>query len=432
MHVIGAGLSGLAAAVRLSEKGVPVSLYERSPQAGGRARSYHDKQLDMVIDNGNHLLLSGNWAAMSLLASIDALDSLIGPDEAVFPFIDMMTGASWTIRFNQGRWPTWVFDARARVPGSRASDYLPLALMALARGGETVADYVAAGHRLQAPLVAPLCIAVLNAEPKVASARLLAAVLRETVLKGADFCLPRIARAGLSESFAHPALRYLHKKGVDIRLGQRITAFETRAGALAALRLGEERVALADTDMAILAVAPEGARELLPELPVPEGAVPIVNLHYRLPTAPSPTWEAPFLGLVGGLAQWLFLRGSVASVTISAAEAVADWESEALAMRVWREIAPALDLPAAEMPPARVVKEKRATFLQSPANEARRPHALSPLANLMLAGDWTATGLPATIEGSVRSGYKAAEMCFAMLTQRPLPPDWANGRGGNS
>src|SRR4051794_13788938 len=96
IHVIGAGLSGLAAAVRLAQRGERAVVHEAAGQAGGRCRSYHDPQLDMMIDNGNHLLLSANHAALAFLATIGAADRLIGPDSAEFAFIDLKTNERWT------------------------------------------------------------------------------------------------------------------------------------------------------------------------------------------------------------------------------------------------------------------------------------------------------------------------------------------------
>src|SRR6185295_16003970 len=101
-HIIGAGLAGLSAAARLAAKGVRVAVYEATSQAGGRCRSYHDPQLDMTIDNGNHLVLSGTDAALGFLDLIGARDRLIGPGNAHFPFVDLATGERWTIRPNDG------------------------------------------------------------------------------------------------------------------------------------------------------------------------------------------------------------------------------------------------------------------------------------------------------------------------------------------
>jgi uncharacterized protein with NAD-binding domain and iron-sulfur cluster len=102
-------------------------------------------------------------------------------------------------------------------------------------------------------------------------------------------------------------------------------------------------------------------------------------------------------------------------VTISAATPLIDLPPESIAAPVWPEVARALDLPAgAPMPPVKVIKEKRATFAQTPDQADRRPGPRGPLHNLVLAGDWTATGLPATIEGAVRSGHTAAETVIAL------------------
>jgi phytoene dehydrogenase-like protein len=98
VHIIGAGLAGLAAAVHLRASGANLRLYEAAPRAGGRCRSYHDPQLGCVIDNGNHLLMSGNLSAMAYLDAIKARDRLTGPASADYPFLDVNTGARWTPR----------------------------------------------------------------------------------------------------------------------------------------------------------------------------------------------------------------------------------------------------------------------------------------------------------------------------------------------
>ena len=116
VHIAGAGLAGLSAAVRLIDRGFRVAVYEATNQAGGRCRSYHDPQLDMVIDNGNHLLLSGNRAALGYLDVVGARDKLVGPGTASVPFMDLKSGQRWTLHANDGAIPWWIFVPSRRVP----------------------------------------------------------------------------------------------------------------------------------------------------------------------------------------------------------------------------------------------------------------------------------------------------------------------------
>jgi uncharacterized protein with NAD-binding domain and iron-sulfur cluster len=123
--------------------------------------------------------------------------------------------------------------------------------------------------------------------------------------------------------------------------------------------------------------------------------------------------EAGFWGLIGGVAEWAFAKGGILSVTISAANKYNDTDNAELAARVWADLAAAFGLAAADIPEHRVVREKRATFAATPAQLAKRPATRTGIKNLALAGDWTDTGLPATIEGAIRSGNAAA---LAILT----------------
>ncbi len=384
VHVIGAGLAGLAAACRLAELGHAVILSEAAPQAGGRARSYFDRRLGCRIDNGNHLLLSGNRAALGFLRRVGAESSLTGPAAPVFPFRDLASGAAWSLRLNSSRLPWWILSPRRRVPGTRLRDYLALARLRRAGVDDRVAALVGDAGPLYARLLEPLAIAALNTLPAEASAHPLGAVVRETLEKGGHAALPRWAALGLSESFVDPALAWLRARGAEIRLGERVTE----------LRPGQP---------AILAVPPWAAKELMPELTVPDAFESICNLHFKARLDPG---EAGFYGLLGGMAEWVFPRGEVVSVTISAANRYLALSPEEIAARVWAELARGFGLDAA-LPPARVLWEKRATFVCTPAQLRRRPGPRSPRPGIALAGDWTDTGLPATIEGAIRSGEAA-------------------------
>ncbi len=113
-------------------------------------------------------------------------------------------------------------------------------------------------------------------------------------------------------------------------------------------------------------------------------------------------------GIIGGTAEWVFSKREVVSVTVSAADRIVDRPADELRDLLWRDLRLAFALPAAPTPPARIVKERRATFRATPAQQARRPAAATAWTNLHLAGDYVDTGLPATIEGAIRSGFAAA------------------------
>jgi len=405
--VIGAGLAGLSAAVRLVRAGRSVTVHEAAGRAGGRCRSFFDEVLDRRIDNGNHLILSGNDDTREYLEAIGATDRLYGPERAEFPFFDLETGERWTVRPAAGRIPWWILSPARRVPGSRPAEYLRALRLARADDDATVAQCLDGGGSLFQRFWEPLAVAALNTGADEGSASLLWPVVRETFGRGEAACRPRIASPGLSECFVDPAVRFLEAAGAAVRLRSRLRAMTFDGDNVATLDFaGGETMRLGADDRVVLAVPPAPATALLPELEAPRESRAIVNGHFLVgPIAPRPC----FLGLIGGVCQWLFVRGDVASVTVSAADALAEKSSDTIATRMWIEVARALGLEGKPLPAFRIVKEKRATFAQTPAETKRRPRFRTAWSNLVLAGDWTDTGLPATIEGSVRSGRTAAD-----------------------
>jgi len=153
----------------------------------------------------------------------------------------------------------------------------------------------------------------------------------------------------------------------------------------------------------------------------PEGGRPGGNARVRWPVTFADALDRTVVGVVGAAAQGLFVRGDSVSVTVSAATALSDEDGDALAARLWDDASAAIGLMGgwSDAPPpfskvkSRIVKEKRATFLQTPEALEIRPPTRGPIANLFLAGDWTDTGLPATIEGAIRSGDAAADAIMA-------------------
>lgn len=410
-HIIGAGISGLSAGVRLANAGYVVHVHEATQQVGGRCRSYFDAATNLTIDNGNHLLLSANHHALAYARAIGSEAGLVGPKVAQFPFVDIKTGQRWLLDLGDSRLPLWVFDESRRVPDTGLTDYLKLAPLAWASStAKTVGDTVTCKGVLYDRLVQPLLLAALNCDPPEGSAGLAGAIVRESLLAGGQACRPLVAHDGLSAVLIDPAIKFLEGKGGSVRIGRELREIVSAAGRATVLKFGgDDNVVLGPDDAVVLAVPPRSATTLLPGLSAPTKFRAIVNAHFRFD---PPRDAPPLVGVVGGLVEWLFAFPQRLSVTISNADRLVDMPREELAQAIWSDVCKAGGV-AGDLPPWQIVRERRATFEATPEQNALRPGAKTAFNNLFLAGDWTDTGLPATIEGSVRSGDRAADLILA-------------------
>jgi squalene-associated FAD-dependent desaturase len=407
VHIIGAGLAGLAAAVRLCGTH-EVIVHEATAVAGGRCRSYRDPVTGMHIDNGTHLVLSGNRAVLDYARTTGGAAMLdeLGAD---FPFIDLATKSRWVLRLNNGMFPWWVFAKNRRVPGTKPSDYLPLARLIWASDDKPLNEVIDCSGTLYQRLLEPLFLAALNIKPREGSTRLASALVRETLALGGQACHPLIAREGLGKAFVEPALAWLNQRGVTVAFEHALHALQFDGDRIGALVFAGETVPLGSADKVILAVPAYAAQNFLPGLTAPSSFRGIVNAHFQIdPPAEAPT----MIGVINAMSEWIFTFEGRIAVTISDAGEWFDTPREKLAQDIWREVAAVLDLPP-ELPPWQLVRERRATFAATPEENAKRPGPVTQWNNLFLAGDWTDTGLPATLESAVRSGNAAADLIGA-------------------
>ena len=383
-------------------------MHEATAYPGGRCRSYFDRTIGMTIDNGNHLVLSGNHAVVQFTEAIGSAAGLVGPEAAEFRFVDLASNERWRLRISDGL-PWWIFDKSCRIPGTRLTEYLRLWRLLRVKAEAPVADVIDCSGPLYHRLVHPLLLAALNIEPREGSAALASAVVRETLAAGGKACRPLIAREGLGPTFIEPAIKHLKERNVEVRLDHELRALRFEGDKAAELDFGADTATLDDGDAVILAVPSHAAAALVPGLPVPQGHRAIANAHFRIEIPPN---VPPMLGIINGTTEWVFAFAGRLSVTISNADRLMEVPRAMLAQTIWQEVSRAVGI-AGELPPWQIVRERRATFVANPEENAKRPAARTQWGNLVLAGDWTATGLPATLESAVRSGNRAAEVVVA-------------------
>jgi hypothetical protein len=403
-HVVGAGIAGLSAALALTRMGRQVVLYDAAKQAGGRCRTVTSTG-GFVHDNGTHVLFTANTAALAMIDEIGARSDWIEPEPTGLPIYDAERRAF--VRIGLSPW-SWT-DPALRPEGLSFRCILGLLRLALPWPDRPVGE-IAGRTAIAGSFIEPLTEAVLNTPMPEASSRRLGRALRRLARPGAARLL--VARRGLTENLIAPALLTLSGRAAHLRPGQRLQALRRDEDQATGLVFGDRTIALGEGDSAILALPPWEIARILPELAVPRTCEPILNLHapIRGPVRPR------FIGLRGGLAQWLLMREDHLSVTVSSAGEVIDADAAALASRIWRDIAPALaalGVAAETDAPSdlRIVKEKRATIRQAAGALPQPP--VRPLRNLALAGDWIGT-LPATVESAARSGRRAADAIARM------------------
>ena len=408
-YIIGLGIAGLSAAVNCLPNGNQIRLLEATKNAGGRCRSFNDQLLSRTINNGTHLILSGNVGIKEYLKIIGASHTFQTIKPASFKFIDIKSGLKWEIKPSVSRIPWWIFRRKTRIPDTALMDYLPIIRFKFS-ANKTIADLVNTSRPIFDRLWQPLSRAVLNTDAYEGSASSIWIMISETLLKGQKFCYPLIPLKGLSSSLVEPALKHLERNNVFAEYSQRVTAITSEDGSITSITVNKKQIKLDKDDLIILAIPPKQISTLLPDINVPTQSNTIINIHYRIDDRPPLPTSVNFIGLIGGNADWIFQKNDIYSVTISSANSISDLSNNDIAKIIWDEIAQIFEKDTTEIPINRVIREYNATIKQSPKENKKRPDSQTNFKNLVLAGDWTNTGLPATIESAVISGQKAAQL----------------------
>ena len=443
--VIGGGFAGLAAGVALSARGFRVAVLEGKPALGGRAYSFADSETGDFVDNGQHVLMGCYHETLDFLEQIGTRGQLIVHRNLT---IEMLDGPGRRARLRTASLPGpfhmsgallgyghLSFGERMRLISGgtrmmylRSHDRERLRRMSVAE----LMDVLGQGERARQCFWYPLAIATLNDDPELASAALLAEVLKRAFFSRRIDSAFVYSKVGLSDLYCGAAHDAIENAGGVVATRAIVEGFDFDANsAITAVRLRDGRRLSAANYIA--AVPPHQILKLLPEAAVADpffsriGALkssPIICVHVWLDREVT---DSAFIGFIGTQTQWLFNKRRIfeqhgerhpgyLSFVISGARKLVDSSSDELLDLVMNDLRTMI--PAARnanIVKALVLKEKHATMAPDPLSDLSRPATVTPIPNLFLAGDWIQTGLPATIESAVVSGRTAASAIAARV-----------------
>jgi len=422
VSVIGGGIAGLSSAVFLAEKGFKVTLIESSPKFGGRAYSFFDKATGLHLDNGQHILASWYNDTFEFLKLVGTYDKLSFQKQLELEFRDS-SGTSYTLKASKLPPPLHLAGGIMSYKALDLKDKLAIVRLVNKIKKNKFTDNHLKGFNTEKLFKIsaqtdkaidyfwkPFIIAVFNAEAQDTSAYLFSKMIRRGFIEkgGSELVLPK---GFLNEIFAEPAIEYLKEKGSEILSNKSVTGFKFKDNAVSSLILEDNSEI--QTDFYISAVPFfnfksmlgeevynkyfEGLNELSPS--------PIVNIHLKFDKNISSIFRHDFIGLLNTASQWVFkVTENQVCVVISSARDISELSKEDITIIAEKELKMCLpELAGYNITTSRVIKEMRATFVPDSRSLNSRPANVTSISNFFIAGDWTDTGLPATIEGAVKS-----------------------------
>ena len=412
IHIIGAGLAGLSCAVNLSKKkDKKIILYEASSLLGGRCRSYNEKDFNCILDNGNHLIIKAYKNTFDYLKKINADKKLITNGETFYPFVDLKKKEKWSVKPYSFILPWWVFFNSSRPLDISFLDFVKSLKLIFANKNQTVSEILDKDSLIYKRFWKPFTIAVLNTHPNEASAKLLSKVIIKTLFFKNNPLKPFMVKTSLYDSLIKPAKKKIIGQGGSIKNNSRLKKIIFKNKFAEEMVFNKKKIKLNKNELIVLAVTPNIASKILPNLKTPKKTNCILNVHFKL-NEEYKELKLPngsfFVGVINGVVDWIFKKKNILSITISAANTLNNLDNNEISDIVWEDIKRTFDLKISKKPKYKIIREKMATFVQSPEEIYKKPKMYTRYKNVFLAGDWIDMGLPATIEGAITSGYNVA------------------------
>lgn len=422
--IIGGGISGLTAASYLSSKQVKVTLLESSPKLGGRTYSFFDENTQTTLDNGQHILMGCYNETLALFNLVQARDNFLYQQNLR---IEFLKEGSTNVSLDASKYiyPYNLLAAllRLRVFG-KPDKFLLLKFLSVLPfvskkrlEKQTVEEWLIASDQTENLIKnfwEIICIGALNANLNKASALMFYEVITQIFFRGNFASTIILPKYGLSESLIDPARNFIVQNGGEIILSSKVEELILKRNKVSSVVTREK--GLSDFDFVISAI-PVYALEKIIDLKYLSiqnqfEQSTILNIHLWIDKLDL---KEKFYGFLDSPLHWIFVKDNHFNVVISDANYLANWEQDELLKMVINELNRFFPIDKNDVKTFKVIKEKRATFIPDNKTEKLRPKAETSIENLLLAGDWTDTGLPATIEAAVKSGRIAAEKVLEKL-----------------
>lgn len=418
--VAGGGFAGLSVSCFLANKNFQIELIESSPKLGGRAYSFLNKESNSLIDNGQHILMGCYNETLNFLKLINAENNLIYQKRLKINFVSknknifLLQAANFPYPFNLLfgliNYKAVTASDRIKIIYFFAKIFLSDVKLLQNKNVESWLDENFQNIKIKKALWEIIAVGALNTNIKKASAKIFADILKQIFFTGnfsSTIILPKYC---LTSTYCLPAEKFIKSRNGNLNLSESIIKIEFE-NELAKKIITNKRV-ISDFDYLILTMPSYSLKKIIGYESILFEELPrfnyssILNVHIWLKENPL---KKKFYGLINSKIHWIFNHNSYISITISDAEEFIAMEKSNLFNLICNELELFFNFNKGNIQYYKIIKEKKATFIPSSDIINKRPNANTKIKNVFLAGDWTDTGLPATIESAVKSGRKAAE-----------------------